>query len=220
MSGFIRGGQLVVKFLLLTTIDNTREFREALAEIKAEYGEILSLRKVYFSDWERGELELTQVEEVVRSADVILVDIRGQTELTDHLRKIIPESRATTVVVLVGGSREIFSLNRMGSFSGSDLPQGESNSFDIESFLKVKKFTELTKKIGSFLPVGKLKHMRNWVLACEYYAEGGKENLKNLFLFLLREYYGAKVKVKPPQKMPPYGIWWPPNHYFTDVGGV
>jgi cobalamin biosynthesis Mg chelatase CobN len=208
----------VVKFLLLTTIDNTRELREALAEIKAEYGEILSLRKVYFSDWERGELELAQVEEVVRSADVILVDIRGQTELTDHLRKIIPESRAATVVVLVGGSREVFSLTRMGSFSGSDLPQGEGSSFDIESFLRVKKFTELTKKIGSFLPVGKLKHMRNWVLACEYYAEGGKENLKNLFLFLLREYYGAKVKVKPPQKMPPYGIWWPPNHYFTDVG--
>jgi cobalamin biosynthesis Mg chelatase CobN len=75
----------------------------------------------------------------------------------------------------------------------------------------------LAKKMGSILPVGKLKHMRNWLAACEYYAEGGRENLHNLFLFLLREYCGAKVEVRPPQRRPDYGIWWPPDRYFTDL---
>ncbi|MGQ5711431.1 cobaltochelatase subunit CobN [Desulforudis sp. DRI-14] len=202
-------------FLLLSTIDNTRELREALAEIGAEYGEILSVKKIYFSDSERGAIDPVELEEAVKSARVILVDIRGQTEFTDQLRELITGS-AATVVVLVGGSRDILSLTRMGSFSGADLPRREGR-FDIEAYLKARKFAEIAKKLGSVLPVGKLRHMRNWVLACEYYAEGGKENLKNLFLFLLREYCGAKVEVRPPQKMPDWGIWWPPDRRFTDL---
>jgi cobalamin biosynthesis Mg chelatase CobN len=205
----------VHNFLLLSTIDNTRELREALAEIRAEYGEILSVEKIYFSDWERGRIDPREVEEAVKSARVILVDIRGQTEFTDQLRELITRS-AATVVVLVGGSRNILSLTRMGSFSGADLPRREGR-FDVEAYLKARKFAEIAKKLGSVLPVGKLKHMRNWVLACEYYAEGGKENLKNLFLFLLREYCGAKVEVRPPQKISDWGIWWPPDHRFTDL---
>lgn len=205
----------MVNFLLLTTMDNTRELREALTEIRAEYGEILSVKKIYFSDWERGKIDPAEVEEAARSSRVILVDIRGQTEFTDRLRELVAGS-AATVVVLVGGSRDILSLTRMGSFSGADLPRREGR-FDIEAYLKARKFMELAKKLGSALPVGKLKQMRNWVVACEYYAEGGKENLKNLFLFLLRKYCGAKVEVRPPQKMPDWGIWWPPDHYFTDL---
>ncbi len=205
----------VNSFLLLSTIDNTRELREALAEIRAEYGEILSVKKIYFSDWERGRIDPKEVEEAAKSARVILVDIRGQTEFTDRIRELMTGSTAT-VVVLVGGSRDIFSLTRMGSFSGADLPRREGR-FDIEAYLKARKFAEIAKNLGSVLPVGKLKHMRNWVVACEYYAEGGKKNLKNLFLFLLREYCGAKVEVRPPQKMPGWGIWWPPDHRFTDL---
>lgn len=205
----------MINFLLLTTIDNTRELREALTEIRAEYGEILAVKKIYFSDWEREKIDLKEVEEAVKSASVILVDVRGQTEFTDQLRDLIAGSTAT-VVVLVGGSRDIFSLTRMGSFSGTDIPQREGN-FDIEAYLKTRKFAELTKKLGSVLRVGKLKHMRNWVLACEYYAEGGKDNLKNLLLFLMREYCGAKVNVRPPRKMPDWGIWWPPDYYFTEL---
>jgi len=107
------------------------------------------------------------------------------------------------------------SLTRMGSFSGSDIPSREG-AFDVEAFLKVKKFSELTKKLGAILPLGKLKHMRNWVLACDYYAEGGTQNLKNLLLFMLKEYCGKKVKVQPPQKMLDWGIWWP-DQYFDDL---
>lgn len=203
------------RFLLLSTIDNTRELREALAEIRAEYGEILSVTKIYFSDWERGRIDPVEVEEAARSSRVILVDIRGQTEFTDHLRELVIGS-AATVVVLVGGSRDILSLTRMGSFSGADLPRREGR-FDIEAYLKARKFMDLTKKLGSILPVGKLKHMRNWLVACEYYAEGDKQNLKNLLLFLLREYCGARVKVGPPQRRPDYGIWWPPDRHFAEL---
>uniref|UniRef100_UPI002FDF19EA hypothetical protein n=1 Tax=Thermodesulfitimonas autotrophica TaxID=1894989 RepID=UPI002FDF19EA len=92
-------------FLLLSTIDNTRELREALAEIRTEHGELLSVEKIYFSDWERGRIDPGEVEEAVKSARVILVDIRGQTEFTDRLRELITRS-AATVVVLVGGSRD------------------------------------------------------------------------------------------------------------------
>ncbi len=203
----------MINFLLLSTLDNTRELREAMKEIKEEYGEILSLRKIYFSDWDKKP-DYTQMEEAISNAQVILVDIRGQSPFTDWVRQAIAGSSAI-VAVLVGGHRDIMSLTRMGSFSGSDIPSREG-AFDVEAFLKVKKFSELTKKLGSILPLGKLKHMRNWVVACDYYAEGGTENLKNLFLFMLKEYCGKKVKVQPPQKMLDWGIWWP-DQYFPDL---
>jgi cobaltochelatase CobN len=66
------------------------------------------------------------------------------------------------------------------------------------------------KNIGSVLPFGKLKHMRNWIIAQEYYSNYGKENIKGLLLFLLREYGRIKVKHVPsPQRTLDFGIWWP-----------
>ena len=46
----------MVDFLLLSTIDNTRELREALAEIRAEYGEILSVKKSISPTGSGGQL--------------------------------------------------------------------------------------------------------------------------------------------------------------------
>ena len=164
----------MTNFLLFSTLDNTRELREAMKEIKGEYGEILSLRKIYFSEWDKKP-DYTRMKEAINQAQVILVDIRGQSRFTDWVRQAIADSSAV-VTVLIGGHRDIMSLTRMGSFSGSDIPSREG-AFDVEAFLKVKKFSELTKKLGAILPLGKLKHMRNWVLACDYYAEGGTQNL-------------------------------------------
>ncbi|MGB9887470.1 MAG: cobaltochelatase subunit CobN [Moorellales bacterium] len=203
-----------VRFLLLSTIESTGEISAALADIHSQYGPLLTPQKLCFSDWERGRLRREEVEAAVFAADLILVAIMGQTELTDYLVQLLPRT-SVPVVVLVGASRELLSLTRLGNFSGADLPRREGR-FDLEAYLKARKFMDLARKLGTALPIGKLRHMRNWLLACEYYAEGGRENFRHLLLFLLREYFGARVKVEPPRQRPDYGLWWPEDRCFID----
>jgi len=206
----------MVKFLLLSTIDNTRELRDAVSELKAGHGDILSLRKVYLNDLEKGQIPLDEIEEEVRTSHIILVDIRGQSGMSDSLQELLPQTKAT-IVVLIGGSSQIFALTRMGSFKGRDIFKGD-RQMDVDSFIKTKRFSELTKKIGSVLPFGKLKDMRNWIIAQQYYANYGKENLKGLLLFMAREYGGVRINnIPPPRKMLDFGIWWPDKDFFSEL---
>ncbi|MFC1994545.1 magnesium chelatase subunit H [Chloroflexota bacterium] len=206
----------MVKFLLLSTIDNTRELRDGVSELKTEHGDILSLRKVYLNDLEKERISLDEIEEEVRTSHIILVDIRGQGKMSDFLQELLSQTKAT-IVVLIGGSSQIFALTRMGSFKGGDIFKGD-RQMDVDSFIKTKRFSELTKKIGSVLPFGKLKDMRNWIIAQQYYANYGKENLKGLLLFLAKEYGGARIKnISPPRKMLDFGIWWPDKGFFSEL---
>lgn len=206
----------MVKFLLFSTIDNTRELRDAVSELKAAHGDILSLRKMFPNDLDKGRISLQEIERELQTSQIVLVDIRGQSALSDHLQELLPRSKAT-IVVLIGGSSHIFALTRMGSFRGGDIFKGD-RQMDIEGFVRAKRFSELTRKLGSVLPFGKLKDMRNWVIAQQYYANYGKDNLKGLLLFLLKEYGGMKVgKVPPPREAPDYGIWWPAKGFFSDL---
>ncbi len=206
----------MVKFLLLSTIDNTRELRDAVSELKAEHRDILSLRKIYLNDLEKGQISLDEIERELDASQIILVDIRGQGKMSDSLQALLPQTKAT-IVVLIGGSYQIFAFTRMGSFKGSDIFKGD-RQMDVDSFIKTKRFSELTKKIGSVLPFGKLKDMRNWVIAQQYYANYGKENLKGLLLFLAKEYGGARTKnIPPPRKMLDFGIWWPNKGFFSEL---
>jgi len=209
----------MVKFLLFSTIDNTRELRDAVCELKAEHGDILSLRKIFLNDLEKGKISLEEIEEELQTSQIVLVDIRGQSGMSDFLQELLPQSQAI-IVVLIGGSSQIFTLTRMGAFKGSDIFKGD-RQMDVDSFIKTKKFSELTKKIGSVLPFGKLKDMRNWIIAQEYYANYGKENIKGLLLFLAKEYGGVRIKnVPPPRKTLDFGIWWPDKGFFSELAGL
>jgi cobaltochelatase CobN len=206
----------VVKFLLFSTIDNTQELRDAVSELKAEHRDILSLRKIFLNDLEKGKISLEEIEEELQTSQIVLVDIRGQSGISDFLQELLPQSKAT-IVVLIGGSSQIFALTRMGSFKGSDIFKGD-RQMDVDSFIKTKRFSELTKKIGSVLPFGKLKDMRNWIIAQNYYANYGKDNIKGLLLFLAKEYGGVRIKnVPPPQKTLDFGIWWPDKGFFSGL---
>ncbi|MCK4580086.1 MAG: hypothetical protein KAU10_01955, partial [Dehalococcoidia bacterium] len=93
----------MVKFLLFSTLDNTRELRDAVTEIKAEHGDILSLRKIFLNDLEKGRISLEEVENELQASQLVLIDVRGQSGMSDLLQELIPQSKAT-VVVLIGGS--------------------------------------------------------------------------------------------------------------------
>jgi len=199
------------KILALTTINNTVTLKEAIEKIKEEHGNIVEIRKIYFDDYENPDVSLEPIEKEIDSSDIILVDIRGDIRVGRELPKML-EGKDKTVVVLVAGNPHIFALTKMGKFRGEKIFKPErEKEFNVHTYIKAKKFSELTKKLGRFIPAGMLKDMRNWVLAQEYYAEGDAENLKNLILFLLKNYAGVREikKVPPPKPHPPYGLYIP-----------
>jgi len=199
------------KILALTTINNTMILKEVIKKIKEEYGNIVEIRKIYFDDYENPDIPLEPIEKEIDSSDIILVDIRGDTRIGRELPRML-ENKDKTVVVLVAGSQHIFALTKMGKFSGEKIfKPGKEKEFNVHTYVKAKKFSELTKKLGKFIPIGMLKDMRNWVLSQEYYAEGDAENLRNLILFLLKNYAEVKEikKIPPPKPQPPYGLYIP-----------
>ncbi|MHA1310063.1 MAG: magnesium chelatase subunit H [Candidatus Helarchaeota archaeon] len=207
------------RILALTTINNTTSLKEAINEIKLEYGKIVEVHKVYFDEFENNNISLQEIKNKIIESDIILIDIRGDIRVGRELSSLL-KGLDKTIVVLVAGSQQIYSFLNMGKFKGSMIFKPNKDvEFDIHKFLKMQKISEFTKKLGRILPIGILKDMRNWILAQEYFAEGGTENLKNLILFLLKNYANMKQikKVPPPKKQPPFGLYLPQVGFFEDL---
>ncbi len=208
------------RILALTNMDNTLALKEAVDDLLAEYGTVLELKKIYFQDFEDPQVPLWALAEETAKADIILVDVRGDVRVARELKNL-PGMAGKTVVVLIGGDRELFALTSMGRFRGTKLFRpggGREKEFDVSAYLRTKKFSALTKRLGAFLPVGMLGDMRNWVLAQEYYAEGDTANLKNMLLLLLREYggHGNLKPPAPPRRQPDFGLYLPGAGIMTD----
>ena len=198
------------KILALTTIGNTASLKKAVEKIKEEYGNILEVTKIYLHEYESQDVSLEPIEKAVDEADIILVDIRGDVRISRELPKML-EGKNKTVVVLVAGGQHLWKLTKMGKFIGEKIFKGKEREFSVHSYRKTKKFSAILEKFGFLFSFGMLKDMRNWIIAQQYYLQGDAENLKNLFLFLLKHYAGVKkIKdVPPPKKKPPYGLYVP-----------
>jgi len=206
------------KILALTTIGNTAALKEAVEEIKREYGDILEVTKVYLHEYDSPDISLEPIEKAVDEADIILVDIRGDVRIARELPRML-EGKDKTVVVLVAGGQHIWALTKMGKFKGDKIFTGKEREFNVHTYVKTKKFSNLIKRLGTVLPFGMLEDMRNWVWAQQYYLEGDPENLKNLLLFLLKRYGGVKEinKVPPPKQRLPYGLYMPKVRMCKDL---
>ncbi len=207
------------KILALTTMNNTVDLKDAVNDINDSYSGILHLQKVYFDDYEDPRVSLAPLKNAIDCSDIVLVDVRGDVRIARELTYLLSETKAT-IIVLIGGSQRTFALTRMGKFRGDKIfKPGRESQFDVNSYIKAKKYSEMTKRLGKFLPVGSLKDMRNWVLCQEYYAEGGRNNLRNMLLLLLKEYANQQriAKVPEPQNQLPYGLYLPGEGVTQDL---
>ncbi len=203
---------MLKKILALTTVNNTLPLKTAMDKILQEHGKILEIRKVFFSDYEDPDVPLEPLKDYAGKADLIMIDVRGDHRASRELFPVINQSSAT-VVVLVGTSPNIMALTRMGKFSGEKLfkPGKPEKNFNVDDYLKSKKYAELTKTLGKILPVRSVKDMRNWVLAQKYYTNGDSENLKNMLLFLSEKYLDIKLHqhIPGPVSQPDFGLYLP-----------
>ncbi|MDF5734015.1 MAG: magnesium chelatase subunit H, partial [Rhizonema sp. PD38] len=131
------------------------------------------------------------------------------------------------VAVVFPSMPEVMRLNKMGSFSLSQLGQSKSA---IAQFMRKRKeksgagfqdgmlkLLRTLPQVLKFLPMEKAQDARNFMLSFQYWLGGSPENLENFLLMLADKYVLkgeqtldlASVEYKQPVVYPDMGIWHP-----------
>lgn len=199
-----------VKMSMVTNASSLSTLPAVLQEIRQEYGDFLDLKVYPVHEIDEGNVKEEIVFQDLRESSVLMIDIRSNSRSLEIVKEVCAEDQEKTVIPLLGGSPQVMRLTRLGNFSMDKMPsrEGKKAAGDIE-YRKIQKMTAIIEKMGKFLPFGAIKHARNWVLAVKYWSNSGKDNLKNLLLFVSKEYGGAKVSFDPPREIPEYGIYHP-----------
>ena len=194
------------------------QFRPSILEAVKKVNEVTnnSLNFKFYNtyDVDRKAIDLNDFVKDLSSSDIVLIDIRGGDEVSKLVVNTLKDLE-NTVVVFVGGSPEIISLTRLGSFSLHKFSSLRKNPV-FKKFIKgegldygkILRMRERFEKIGSKLPFGFLKHAKNYALLLKYYETPCVENYYGMFLLLLKEYGGVRVDVEIPEPkvLPRMGI--------------
>jgi len=198
---------------------------EAVRKVNDIVGGVLDFRFYNTYDVDGEVVDVQRFAEDLRRSQVVLIDVRGG----DRVSRIICgelKNLRNTVVVFVGGSSEIINLTRLGSFSlhkFASLKEKpligrifKGGKMDYGAILRMR---DRFEKLGGKLPIGMLKHARNYALLLKYYDTPTLQNYYAMLLLLLKEYCKVKVDVEIPEPtvMPPMGIMeFKTGKIFTD----
>ncbi len=176
---------------------------------------------------DRGLIDREELVEKLRSSDIVLVDVRGG----DNVSKLLINTLNNTsnhVIVLIGGSSELFKLTRLGNFSFKSIEKLRNHplfkflrrekEFDYGTVLRIR---DRIEALGKILPLKFLKDARNYVLIQKYYENPTYRNMYMMFTLLLREYLGFRNLEKPiePETLPSMGIMdFHTNRIYRDTG--
>ncbi|MHA1333566.1 MAG: magnesium chelatase subunit H [Candidatus Odinarchaeia archaeon] len=187
---------------------------KAVKKVNAETNGALEFKYYNTYDVDNKAVNLDEFVNDLRSSEIVLLDVRGGDTVSKIVCNELKETK-NIVVVLVGGSSDIINLTRLGSFSISRFSKMKEKPIIGRLFKKSKmtyekivKMRDRFEKIGSKLPIGVFKHARNYSLLLKYYETPCFENYYGMFLLLLKEYGGVKVKqdIPKPKLLPPMGI--------------
>lgn len=196
---------------------------QALQQIEQRHGRLFELRTFLSHRIEEGKVERAEVLEAIRASRAVMFDLRGNPPKTVAL---VQQAAALTAgediafIPVFGGGPSVLALLRMGSFSLERMPQRKSGAAPTASvnYRRIKQITEVVEKLGSLLPVGALKHARNWVRCTQYWSNSGVDNLRELLLFVAHEYAGVAVKAAPPVIYPDDGFQpWPGGRRYASL---
>jgi len=185
-------------------------FRSSLYEAVKKVDEVVggSLKFCFYDtrDVDEGLVNLEAFIQDLRESHIVLLNVMGG----DRVSKIICETLVAshnTVIVFVGGSSEIVHLTRLGSFSFRTLSRMGMGKGQV-NYETVVKMRERFEKLGKKLPIGMLKHARNYALLLKYYETPTVDNYYAMLLFLMKEYGKIKVRVEipEPKTLPSMGI--------------
>lgn len=206
------------KITVLATIAVSSSFADAVREIREDYGEVIEPRLYYVHEIIEELVDEHTVREDLITSDIVLLDVRSRGRPLDLAREVLSDQKKT-VITLVGGTTEVMSLTRVGSFSPAKMFKKQKPSAKgYMDWGKIRRIQNMIEKMGTALPFGSLKHARNWIRAMNYWKYSGKRNIKNLLLFVAKTYGGQNVKFEPPVEFPDEGIYYPKlDRFYTSL---
>ncbi len=199
---------------------------DAVKRVNEVVGGILDFRFYNTYDVDEGLVDIGKFVEDLRSSQVVLLDVRGGDRVSEIVREELTPLK-NTVIVLVGGSPEIINLTRLGSFSFKSFTELKEKPLLGKLFRKsrmdygaILRMRERFEELGSKMPIGLLKHARNYSLLLKYYDTPSMENYYAMLLLLLKEYCKVRVNVEIPEPvvLPSMGIKdFKTDEIFTDI---
>lgn len=145
-------------------------------------------------------------------------------ELAVKIREAVEVERDRLDAVLIFPSMpEVMRLNKLGTFSMSQLGQSKSA---IAQFMRKKrkesgsgfeegmlKLIRTLPKVLKYLPSDKAQDARNFMMSLQFWLGGSPENLENFLVMISGAYVpelkGAKMKFEDPVVFLDTGIWHP-----------
>lgn len=200
------------RLLFISPGNNLVHLGPALPSIAAQHHVEVHAENILSYQLSDGVVSLERLSRSAREADIILVDLRAPGPVAEVLWSVRRDCPETLFIPLMGGSMEVMGLCRMGSFN-MDRVMSRSAAPGGANFRKIQQITGFIEKLGSFLPVGTLRHARNWVRAIRYWTAGGQDNIENFLHMLLREYCdGNGPRPQPPMERPNHFLGLPGEH--------
>ncbi|MBD3240595.1 MAG: DUF3479 domain-containing protein, partial [Chitinivibrionales bacterium] len=182
--------------------------------LRERHGDAAAVSLFCAHDIEEGTVPAETVSESLRRADMVFLDIRGDGKAVGICERVLGNSD-TPVALLIGGSPRMMSLLRLGGFSMKRIMErsarrgGRRNRGGF-SISRAQRMMRIIERVGSLLPLGPLRHARNWALFMQYWGHSGDENICNMLALALREYCGVRLEKPPrPRTYPDYGIYDP-----------
>lgn len=156
-------------------------------------------------DVEAERVDAATFTQDLRDSDIVLLNIMGGDKISNIVCDTLTKTK-NTVVVFAGGSSDIINLTRLGSFSFRMLRMGMRRR--KVNYGKILEMQERFEKLGRRLPIGMLRHARNYALLLKYYENPTFENYYSMLLFLMKEYGKVKVdaEILEPKLLPSMGI--------------
>ncbi|MEM0317505.1 MAG: magnesium chelatase subunit H [Candidatus Nezhaarchaeales archaeon] len=199
---------------------------EAVKKVNEVIGGALDFRFYNTLEVNEGKVDLQKFVDDLRSSHIVLLTVMGG----DHVSKLVCETLRdlkNNVIVLVGGSPEINSLTRLGSFSLGRFMSLRNMSL-MKRFFKgrkldygaILKMRDRFERLGKILPFGVFKDARNYCLLLRYREHPTFQSYYAMLLLLLKEYCGVKVDVAIPEPVAMPSMYikkFETNEIFIDV---
>ncbi len=167
----------------------------------------------------------------IAQANIFIGSLIFLEDMADKLVAAVePHRDRLDAAVVFPSMPQVMRLNKMGSFSLSQIGQSKSM---ISQFMKKRKeasgagFQDAMLKllrtlptVLKYLPMDKAQDARNFMLSFQYWLGGSPENLENFFLMLADKYVfkgdgirttknGEALDYQAPVTYPDIGIWHP-----------
>lgn len=190
----------------------SRSLAYAAKELEHRFkGEVSLVYFLYSRRLRLPEKEVKRLEDSIKRSDVIITSMVFEGQPLDLIRKF----GSNKTVIVLAGTPQALALTRLGKFNfGAFLDSTkQSRVAKAIGFLRrIVSSTETRREVRTLLEhldtplkilrFGKWKDAGNYLKIFKYSVNRGNENILNLFLFILKEYFSYNTTYQEPRVVP------------------